>query len=88
MNTTYQCPLCNGFQSYTKRCPHCQQTMIDYGPISYLFSDYSPYHPIENSKQTDSWLDLERHICPNEVYCPTCGYEQVEFIKELEKETT
>lgn len=83
----YQCPLCNGFHSYTKRCPHCRQTMIDYGPVSYLFSDYSPYRPIEDSKLTDGWSDIEEHLCPHKVYCSACGYEQVEFIQEMNNET-
>ncbi|MXQ55480.1 hypothetical protein [Shimazuella alba] len=81
---SYQCPLCNGFTTYTENCPKCHQQMVDYGPASFLLADYSPYRPIDDMKQNDGWIDNQTHKCPHEVYCPNCGFDKIDFISEQE----
>jgi hypothetical protein len=81
---SYQCPLCNGFMFYHENCPKCHHKLVDYGPTSYLLSDYSPYRPIDDMKANDGWIDNQLHQCPHEVYCPHCGFEHVVMIHETQ----
>ncbi|WP_072333429.1 hypothetical protein [Thermoactinomyces sp. DSM 45891] len=77
------CPLCNGFTNQiSETCPLCTTLLVDYGPISFLMGNYSPYEEIDQLKTTNGYSDLENHQCPHQLYCPTCGYTMIDIVLE------
>lgn len=78
----YVCPLCNGLETLSHSCPQCGVILEDYGPVFFLFHDYSPYQPIESYKRDDGWDDLHSHRCPHQFFCPDCGFTDLYMIQE------
>jgi hypothetical protein len=78
----WQCPLCNGTDFLLPACPHCADSMEDMGKVSDYYADYSPYREIDDLKWTDGYADLSAHLCMHYFCCPSCGYEQVQAVRE------
>ncbi|KAA0547494.1 hypothetical protein FZW96_11605 [Bacillus sp. BGMRC 2118] len=77
------CPLCNGFETVTSSCQHCQSKMEDKGRVIDYFDDYSPYMEIEDMKKIDGFSQTHSdQQCAHLLFCPSCGQEQVYFVKE------
>ncbi|MFC4076009.1 hypothetical protein [Salinithrix halophila] len=77
------CPVCNGFETQNTACPHCSEWMEDRGRFFDILADYSPYRPIDDLKRTDGFRDLEEALCPHQLFCRKCGYEEVIMIHEI-----
>ncbi|MCE4051088.1 MULTISPECIES: hypothetical protein [Bacillaceae] len=76
------CPLCNGFEQLNKVCADCGQQVEDKGRIMDYYDDYSAYMPIDQMKLENGYPDLEQHLCPHLVLCPSCEREDLVFIQE------
>lgn len=76
------CPICNGLATLKTSCPICQEIVEDQGRVSDFFSDYSPYQAIDLCKRSDGYIDQKIHTCPHQIYCPHCGYTDVEMVYE------
>ncbi|MBA4542077.1 hypothetical protein H1164_04070 [Thermoactinomyces daqus] len=81
---SYACPVCNGFSALSILFPKCTTPLMDYGRFSDLLGDYSPYRPIDDLKMTDGWIDVATHRCPHHLFCPACGFSDVEMVSEIE----
>jgi hypothetical protein len=81
----YVCPVCNGFEIINQPCPACNTSLADYGPISYLYANYSPYRPIDDLKKTDGFFDVSTHQCPHLLFCETCTYQVIWMVQEIKK---
>jgi hypothetical protein len=78
-----ECPLCNGFYSYSYICTSCMATMIDSGRYSDFFDDYSAYMEIDHLKLEDGFpTDEKIGECPHVFICPNCNHSEVIMIKE------
>lgn len=77
------CPICNGFATFQQACFKCSGEMKDVGKVYDLYSDYSPYRPIDDIKMTDGYADLQHNQCMHFTYCLTCGHEEIIGIDEL-----
>ncbi|SEN50498.1 hypothetical protein [Lihuaxuella thermophila] len=80
---SYACPVCNSFSDFLSGCPDCGNLLEDHGRLPDFYADYSPYRPIEDLKMTDGLPDAATHRCPHLVYCPECGYMNVQMIDEI-----
>jgi hypothetical protein len=79
------CPICNGFATYEKICPKCSQSMTDGGRLADYYLDYSPYREIDHIKMSNGYNDVQNHECTHLTYCPSCGFEDVVAIGEIEQ---
>ncbi|WP_044640986.1 hypothetical protein [Risungbinella massiliensis] len=84
---SYICPLCNGWEQNSNPCPKCGETLLDYGPVSYLYYDYSPYLPLEDMKRDNGLLDHANHQCPHQFYCTQCNYMGTYLVQEKSSST-
>lgn len=85
MTSSSICPVCNGFTELIEICPHCGEPLNDQGRLFDFYSDYSPYRPIDDLKKTDHLLDLSTHLCPHQMFCPSCHYTDIKMIQEIQQ---
>ncbi len=80
------CPLCNALQQLNINCPSCNIQLKDSGKVSDYLDAYGHYNDEETNKMGDGFLNTAKdQICPHLMVCNECVYEQVVFIKEVEK---
>lgn len=78
------CPLCNSLKTVNTFCPKCNSPLDDTGKVSDYFDPYGHYNDEETVKMGDGYPNTAKdNICPHLIVCPKCGYEKVEFIKEV-----
>lgn len=76
------CPVCNGMQVLSVRCPKCGSAATDDGRLNDYLGPYSPYRPIDDIGLTNGFLDVQNHRCTHVAHCPECGYLFHKFVQE------
>ena len=77
------CPLCNGFMEIEINCNKCANHLENKGKVSDYSDPYGHYNDEETIKMGDGFPNTAKdHLCPHLFVCNSCGYDQVEFIKE------
>ncbi|MDS1029351.1 hypothetical protein RDV78_02395 [Bacillota bacterium LX-D] len=71
------CPLCNGLEQVTKKCPACGDSLQDGGRVENYYGPYSPYEEVN-----DSYASGE-NICIHLLYCPSCGWDKRVGVSKL-----
>lgn len=75
------CPVCNSFQTLKKKCPFCQDLLIDGGRVADFLDPYGHYNDIQTTNQGDGF-NTNNDQCPHLVYCEACNYDEVFPIEE------
>lgn len=69
------CPLCNGLIRVEKRCPKCNQALLDGGTLESYFGPYSPYEEVDDELQS-FFPEYANDRCLHLIYCPDCGWDK------------
>ncbi len=67
------CPICNGIGDFYIRCPYCDTTMVNEGPIVDYLDDYSPYLSNDITQLVDG---APHDKCVHLYQCRYCGRDK------------
>lgn len=78
------CPICNGLETYSDRCPSCDGIVADYGRVSDWNGPYSPYVSIEEEvlQIQDETIHAGAARCSHIIYCSACQQISEVFIAQ------
>lgn len=72
----FGCPVCNGFTTISKACPHCRnELLVDRGTLEDFYGPYSPYE-FKEFYEPPEGADTAGDSCVHLLSCPACGYDE------------
>jgi Cys-tRNA synthase (O-phospho-L-seryl-tRNA:Cys-tRNA synthase) len=66
------CPLCNGIVDFNIKCPICDKSMINEGPVVDYLDEYSPYLASDITQLVDG---APYDKCVHLFQCKHCNYD-------------
>ncbi len=80
---SFYCAVCNGLESLHAECPRCMAAAEDFGRFNDYLGPYSPYRSIDDISLTNSYEDVQNHVCMHMIGCSGCGETFVFAVQEL-----